>query len=255
MAAGRARKSATRAVEWLVAILGGLVFSAILVWLLRGPSTPEAPPPPVQAPAPASIIAAPQTPSPAPEAPPPTLEKLKLRGIMARPGQTAAAIIETADGRQRLYHVGSTILPGVTVERIDPTTVIIQTGSQHQSIRFGDAPPAAVQTGPGTPESFDERQGTSADLATSSNDYRISMKANRFGNETRGFAIKDPARMPIFRRAGLQPGDIVKSVNGITLISEEKIIDLPDELAGSREVRIVFERNGTPQAVTVRIAR
>ena len=258
MPAGRAGKPATRPVEWLIAILGGLAFSAVLVWLLRG-SAPVTPPPPTAPQAVVPLIGSgaevpPFSPAPM-EAPPPSLDKLKLRGIFSRPGQAAAAIIETADGQQRLYRVGSTIIPGVRLARIDPAAIIVQTTSQLRSLGFGDEPPVQVMATHDAPDSLRDRLGTTGDLATASNSYRLGMKANRSGNETRGFAIKNVSGMPIFQRAGLIQGDIVTSVNGIGLISEEKIIELPGELAGSNEVLIMFERGGKRQTVTVKIAR
>ena len=111
-----ARASTPR--EWGIALLAGLGLSALLVALWRGPdpeAVANAPVDPVAvAPLPPVVTAA-----PVPIIPPVPVTGYHLRGLIARHGTTATAIVEDGDGHQRLVRIGSQLGPGLVVNTIN----------------------------------------------------------------------------------------------------------------------------------------
>lgn len=248
MPAAEPRQTTPR--EWAVAIGGGIALSAVLVAVLRGGD--EAPtaalPPAVVQPvaAPPPLPPAQATLSP-PASPPAVAPKLILRGIVERPGG-AAAVIETGDGRQRLVRVGGQVAPGVRLEQVMRSSVALSVGAARQVLRFDGADAAAEPVAPAVPPAV-------AGLAGSVNAYRLGMEASRRGGRIRGFSVVDTARLPLLQQAGIRPGDVVLAVNGAPLVSEEKLMELPSEVAGAYRVEISFERGGQPMSATVDVQK
>lgn len=222
--------------------------AAVAVWVLRGSPAEDAAP--VVAPAALPVPEATSAPQIAAPSPPvtaaPSLAGLKLRGLIVRPGSPSAAIIETADGQQRLVRSGGQVTPGVSVESVGGSGVVIVAGGQRQTLAFdaglaarADSAPPAVQPGSTRPS-----DATSAD-------YRIGLKAQKSGATTRGYAVVDISRLPLLRRAGLQAGDIIVSINGSGLQSDEKLIELPQEIRSNTSVEVIFERDGRQKKTVI----
>ena len=246
---------AARATSWrelAFAVVAGLGLAGLLVILWRGPD-PDPGPPVVASAAPAapflpastvSAIAAP-TPASATGA-----AGYQLRGIIARPGATAGAIIEGGDGRQHLVRVGSSLAPGLHVTAITATKVTLTGADGERTLDFGDHSPATAAA-----DNPIATSATLAGLAASVSDYRTGLRPRLIGGLTRGFRIVDTSRLPIFRKAGLQAGDIVLTINGNGIDSEEKIMELPAEINGANAVDIIYERAGNRQSSHIAIAR
>jgi general secretion pathway protein C len=249
---------ATTPREWAIALVAGLGLSAVLVTLLRGgdaeapavevTSTPIAPPapfikPPVPfvAPPPAAVAAVAAT-------------GFRLRGVIARPGAAASAIIEGGDGRQRLVRIGIKLAPGLVVTAIDAGGLTLAGAGGDQRLDFGDRrseSPAA--TASAMPETTDV--ATLASLAASISDYRTGLDPRKIDGLTRGFTLVDASRLPLFRKAGLQAGDVILMVNGTAIDSEEKVMELPAEINGAKAVEILYERSGKRETASIPIAR
>nr|WP_310523893.1 type II secretion system protein N [Polymorphobacter sp.] len=235
-----------------MAIGGGLMLAGVLVWFLRGPAPEERA---FEAPVLVAPVEEARVLAPALVAPPLSLSGLVLRGIFQRP-DGAAAIIEQG-GRQRLVRVGSEVMPGVRVERIGGHSVTLVAGSARQELAFADAPAAGDAAGVADLAAVSTATASAplAGLAASVADYRIGLKARKADGRIIGFELVDAARLPLFRKAELRAGDVILSVNGNALQSEEKIIDLPNEVAGAYSAEIIYLRDGKQQASIVNIDR
>jgi type II secretion system protein C len=241
-----AEARATTRKEWALAILGGLALSAMLVLWLRPPSAPVAPqqmaPPPAPPPAP-PVAQSTQTTSP---------PGLKLRGILAR-GGGGSAILEDEGGGQRLVAVGRFAAPGWRLAALSPTSATLEaeSGAVHM-LQFeagesgtGTAPLAAPKDLKATPQS----------LAATSTAYRLALRPVAGETELEGWTVQTPETIPLFRLAGLQPGDTLLAINGQPLFSEEKVLELPSEIAGANAVDVEFRRNGQKATVRVTLVR
>jgi general secretion pathway protein C len=175
---------------------------------------------------------------------------MTLRGLMVRPGAAASAIIEMSDGRQRLVRAGSGLGNDQRVESIDAGGVVISGPGGQQMLAMPDSPARA-----GSATASRAFSAPLTALAATANDYRLAMKPRKAGGQTTGFIVTDVARLPALRMAGMMPGDVLISVNGSGIISEEKLMEMPAEIAGAYAVDVVFERAGQQRRAVVKIER
>lgn len=218
--------------EWAIAICGGLALAAALVAILR--PAPDAETPPAPAPAPPPVAAPPVTgPAPPPASPLAAAagNDLKLAGL--RTGPDGGMAIIALGGRQYRLTPGQRLPGGLTLRRTEPGRAILSGPAGEQVIAFADAPRASA--GPALPPGGDPTP------------WRLAL--TRAGG---GWQLGRLDTLPMLARAGLRTGDILISANGQELLSEEKIIELPQELAANGQLVLQFTRNGRPQEARVK---
>lgn len=206
------------------------------VELARAPPSAVAPPPspPLVPPPPAAPAA--------PSADPTAVSSLVLRGVLGGGPNGGAAILSSADGSQRLVRVGRPVLPGVTLKEVGIRHALLSTPSGDMRLEFNKAAefqaapaPAAAAVAPAPGSEGRERDTLQ---------YRIGLEPRRQDGRISGFTIKPGAELPVLTRAGLRPGDVLVAVNGQPFESEEKVLELSNEIAGSYEAEFTFERAG-----------
>nr|WP_315474523.1 hypothetical protein [uncultured Sandarakinorhabdus sp.] len=216
--------------EWALAIGGGLALSAGLVWVLRGggdeapPASLPPPPPPVIASPPPPVAAAVSAPS-----------DLALAGLRAGPDGGMAIVV--AGGKQYLLRPGRALPGGMKLLRVEPGRAILTGPSSEMVLAFADAAPAMA--GLATPPGGDPTP------------LRLALSPLREQGRLVGWRLKSLAGLPALARAGLKPGDVLLSANGAELISEEKVMELPQELAANGRLQIVYRRGNTQREAVV----
>ena len=216
--------------EWALAIGGGLALSAGLVWVLRGggdeapPASLPPPPPPVIASPPPPVAAAVSAPS-----------DLALAGLRAGPDGGMAIVV--AGGKQYLLRPGRALPGGMKLLRVEPGRAILTGPSSEMVLAFADAAPAMA--GLATPPGGDPTP------------LRLALSPLREQGRLVGWRLKSLAGLPALARAGLKPGDVLLSANGAELISEEKVMELPQELAANGRLQIVYRRGNAQREAVV----
>lgn len=269
--------------EVAIAAAVGAALVALAVVALRGAGQggvepAPAPPPPgapvmptgdLAAPAPSpagDAITAPAPvadPAPPPEqaaaaaaASPTALGGLRLRGVLG-----GAAIIELPGGRQMLARVGRSVAPGVVLAGVGRDHVLLEAGGQRLKLGFGEGaaaavagPPAATSAPPRTPAAAGPVVPGLAEAAREAGRaYVLGLRPVEVNGRTTGFRVEPGTRMPGLAEAGLQPGDIIRMVNGVDFTDEERVMELGDEIAGSYELIVEFERGGQRLTRTVAV--
>jgi general secretion pathway protein C len=214
------------------------------------PATP--PPPVVRAAAPA-----------APALTPADISGVSIQGVL---GGHAAIIAD--GGVQRRVAIGQPVRPGMTLAAVGRDHVIVARGGEALHVplaRFGA--PAAVTVVPETSvvsEKDEVAEPSRAEPVLSRADYAGAMRKRQLiafqlgldpvqsGETTIGFRITNVESMPLFKAAGLADGDIVTAIDGNGLNDEEKIIELPDELAQAKRIRIDWQRGDGRRSSIVR---
>ncbi len=217
--------------EWALAIGGGLALSAGLVWALRGGGD-EAPPASLPPPPPPPVTAAPPPPPAAAVSAPPDLA---LAGLRAGPDGGMAIVV--AGGKQYLLRPGRALPGGVKLLRVEPGRAILAGPSGEMVLAFADAAPA--MTGPATPPGGDPTP------------WRLALSPLREQGRLVGWRLDSVAGLPALARAGLKAGDVLLSANGAELISEEKIMELPQELAANGRLQITYRRGNARREAVV----
>lgn len=183
-------------------------------------------------------------------------EGLTLTGVAG-----SGAIFSFADGSQRFVSRGRDVAPGVTLQAIRLRDVILASTTTNYRLGLGGTavpiqPPAIAptQAAPGSAPQLvvpgAARNPLGGPLITSAQQQRMgqqfaaALEPRRNGSSVSGWTIKPGANLPALSQAGLQPGDVLLSVNGEAVLDQEQIAGLPQQIANSHRVEFEFERNG-----------
>lgn len=239
-----AGRAASTRQEWAIAIGGGLALAAALVWLLRGQAGESITSAPVTASE--APMAAPTRPAIAPTAtmstpagvaqPDLAQPDLALAGL--RTGPDGGMAIVAAGGRQYLLRPGRTLPGGLRLLRVEPGRAILAGPAGEQVLAFPDAaqstaPPPVPPGGDPTP-------------------WRLAMTPLRGAQGLEGWRLTSLAALPLLARAGLRSGDVLLSANGAELMSEEKIMELPQELAANGQLLLRVRRGSQVTEIMVK---
>ncbi len=195
----------------------------------------------VVVPAPVATRAGPPAlPAPEPEqaaAAVPDLSGLRLHGLTA-----TGAIIASSTG-QRLVRLGREVIPGVTLSEVRQHHALLTTAAGRFELGFLGLADAAASV-PATSPTQRTVMASAPARRTEVLQYRFGLAARRDDGRITGFAVRSGADMPSLQRAGLRAGDVLVGVNGQTFDSDEKVMELATEIAGSYTAEFEFERNG-----------
>jgi hypothetical protein len=216
------------------------VVAAAYAWLSASPA-PEAP---AAAPAPAPVPAAPALPL---EAAPPAepmvwADGLLLYGVSGS-GGNAAAIIGSRLGGQRVVRVGSDYRPGLKLAEIGLDHAVLQSGAGAVRLELSRYAASGSARATAALPAEDERKIEAAVLR---NILKPVMANDRIG----GYALRAGESLPQLIRAGLQPGDVITSVNGSQL-DEERMSELAWQMGNAAKTEFVFIRNGRKMRASV----
>jgi general secretion pathway protein C len=179
---------------------------------------------------------------------------LKLFGVRLDSAMGGgSAIIATPDGVQSSFAMGEEIVPGVKLKRVAFDNVTIDNGGREETLFLdqsipaqtaGDTPPpAAVATATAVPPAG----GGAINPASFTTD--IGFVPRTAGGRVTGFALNPKGAGTAFRNAGLQPGDVLVSLNGNPVRSVEESIAAVSETPNGGVVTLQVERGG--QTVTL----
>lgn len=216
---------------------GGLVVAVLLIYLLWPDGDPgsQAGPEPLAQPVVAAAAPPPPPPVPAP-APLPAADpgQLRLFGILGR-----GAVIAGADGNQRYVPLGREVAPGLRLVRLEVRHAVLAVAGGE--IRLGFDGVAQAQAPP--PGQAAAAPAGEAALRDRTRQYRLGLAPRMAGGRVTGFAVRPGAELPELARAGVQPGDVIVSVNG-SVLDEERMLELAWTMANSNRVDFEVERGG-----------
>ena len=186
--------------------------------------------------------------------------QMRLFGLRSDGAGGGSAIIGLADGRQLSVAVGETIEPGLTLQSVGSDHVVLARGSSLSRLIFTDLPVGAAAPPPPPPVAQTVTpQPAPAPSRGTVDPARLmaeaSLRPRMQGLRLNGFTIADGGDGSVLDAAGLQPGDVILAVNGVTLDSPARIAALRGQLANASSAEIRFERDGAAQTTTIRTGR
>lgn len=202
---------------------------------------------------------------------PETNLRLKLRGIVAMQSELASrALIEASNGKLESYAVGMSIPGGAKLHSIHADRVLLKRGGRLETLRLEkdkiadtSAPASATpsyRTLGSAPRIIDSK--TAAKLSnireTLLNDpskasQYLRVQPARSNGAMKGYRIYPGRNRELFKQAGLRPGDVVTSVNGVSLDDPGKGFQLLGDLSSARQLSLQIERGGQTQSVSVNL--
>ena len=182
---------------------------------------------------------------------------LTLFGVRFSGGAGGSAIIAGADGRQASYAIGDEVAGGGVLRSVGFDYVELDRGGQVTRIVLpplaggAAAAPAAASSTPSVnfaPRAVGRPVGATRLLAES------GLRARERDGRVEGLEVPAGGGSDTLRQAGLEPGDVLLSVNGQTL-TPESAAGLQGSLSGASQAVISVERDGAVRTITVPIRR
>lgn len=203
---------------------------------------------------------------------PDTNLRLKLRGIvMMENPSLSRALIEPSNGELLSFATGMDVPGGAKIHRIHADRVLLKRAGRLETLRLekeqiadtGIAPSKAtpgVRSVGSAPRIIDS--GTAAKLSgireellndPSKASQYLRIQPARANGAMKGYRIYPGRKRELFKEAGLRPGDIVTSVNGVALDDPGKGFQLLGDLSSAQQLNLQIERGGQTQSVSVNL--
>lgn len=192
---------------------------------------------------------------------------LELIGTIAG-GPEALAVIKSG-GEIDFYHIGDPVADNARVVRIERLRVYIENSDSTVSIlRLDESTADAGSSPPSISDAVDTPQKAGGEGINQVNDtsWRISSeRAEQIRSnistvvrqarvepvvakgQTQGFVVKYIQPGTLLTEMGLKRGDVIKQVNGVTLDSPEKGLQVFQQLRESKSMDLSIERNNSPK--------
>jgi general secretion pathway protein C len=179
---------------------------------------------------------------------------LRLKGVIApTPGTEASAIFSTGSGKDIAVYLGREVQPGVKLVEVDPDHVVVSRAGVRERIdletRRAGTGPAGV---PGRPAGFKLNVARSG-----ANSYSLSRKElddalrdpgqlNYLGQigmpQGGGVRMEQAPAGSLAQKLGLQPGDVIRKVNGQAVASAGDLARLYTQFATLSSVQAEVQR-------------
>ena len=199
---------------------------------------------------------------------------LKLFGIRAdQASGRGSAIIGLPNGMQSSVSVGEAIMPGVTLKAVafDHVT-ILRNGAEEQVFLDQSTPATVIAPPPPTTASLAAIGVTppppvapgsanpllpppSAPVAASALAAGARLAPRIGQNGVNGFTVEAQGDGSALRAAGIQPGDVIVSVNGARVENAADATRIQQQLGRSGEATVIVERGGNEVPVRVRVVQ
>ncbi len=196
--------------------------------------------------------------------------KLRLVGTLIGSGTLSGAVLEdTAKKTQKFYHVNDAVIPGkVSLAHVQKASVILKVGNSYGILkaRFtaeDDGGQAVAVGGTSSPHGIrklDSNHWLIEARAVHSavrNLNQLMMQAravpNMVGGKPNGFRIVEIQPGSLYQEVGLLPGDVIESINGMSMNDPQNFMKALSTLGTATEVSIDLVRNGAPQTFNYQV--
>jgi len=199
----------------------------------------------------------------------PTRLPLNLRAVfVSTDPRQSTAIISERNNAGKLYNAGDMLPGSAKLASIEATRVILSRAGSREELAFKSdfkakkgiqaatiAPQQAAQTSPAAPANPESNalQQINAQLAQDPDETLKKMGVSR--SSEGGYRIGSTANQPFLAQSGLQPGDVVLSINGRPLgdINVDRLA--LTNLANAGSVSVELLRNGQTLTIKTRIPK
>jgi general secretion pathway protein C len=209
-----------------------------------------------------------------------TTTSLILRGTLAESDPKAGiAVIADAGNGERSWRVGEQVAAGVRLVSVYADHVVVAHDGVEETLKLARdtslAPAESASRAPGSAAGRAGAAATSNPAATTTATTRVTAPANwqqtvdhlrqnpaelmkrvqvvpvLDGGKLSGVRLSTGTDAALLNQIGLQPGDVVTSVNGTPIDSIERGQQIMSSLGSASSVRVTVLRDGKPTDVTV----
>lgn len=192
---------------------------------------------------------------------PQTQMNLVLSAVFATndPAKGLAIIGESA-AAANVFSVGDAVRPGTKLHAVYADRVILDRGGRLEALALPTQSLAGVQltrAPPPRPASaqFTDRLRRMAETNPSAFAEVVRPQPVFANGVQRGYRVYPGRNRQQFARLGLQPGDLVLSINGTPLDDPQRGMEIFNTLGASDRISVSVERNGQTQELTLNTAQ
>ena len=208
----------------------------------------------------AHLFGVPPTTTSGPQQAPETQMNLVLSAVFAAedPAKGLAIIGESAQSA-KVYAVGAAVRPGTRLQAVYADRVILDRAGQLETLALPrqSAAPLAVSQ-PATPPASSQFADNLRRIAENNPTAfaQVVRPQPVFANGVqRGYRVYPGRNRQQFAQLGLQPGDLVLSINGTPLDDPQRGMEIFNTIGTSDRVNLTIERNGQTQELTLNTAQ
>jgi general secretion pathway protein C len=199
----------------------------------------------------------------APEDAPPSQANLVLSAVFAANDPTKGlAVIGESPQSAKVYAVGSMVRPGTRLHSVYLDRVILDRNGQLETLslpRPSTAGLAITRTAAATPRPGGGQFADNLRRIAETNPTAFAEVVRPqpvFANGVqRGYRVYPGRNRQQFAKLGLQPGDLVLSINGTPLDDPQRGMEIFNTIGTSDRVTVTVERNGQSQELTLNTAQ
>ncbi len=206
---------------------------------------------------------------------PDTRLNLKLRGVMASSNPAIArAIIADGKGREDAYAVDDQLPGNAVLKEIHADRIILEYRGRLETLRLpkeadilangvggkravtgGRRPVTAISSSTADTGALlrQYRDALMTDPQSVMDLVRAEPVRDRATGKLKGYRIRPGRDRQLLSRFGLRAGDVVTSVNGITMDNPLKALELMRDVSSLSQISLEVERNGAPQSFSFQI--
>ncbi len=225
-----------------------------------------------------AVPAQPELPPVSMEPPPPTLRLHATAATGGPENPRSTAIIENsaAQTAQKIsaYYLGQPVTDDLVLKEVYPRKVILENPAKNSLSELlmaeadekpsqavpalgGRQPRQPIQTAQNTDAIALDRNAVAEELATYDyadvvNTLNPEMAEDENGNVS-GITSSNFAAVPLAAEVGLQNGDVINTVNGIKIDSDQKLMEIFTKVSNASTFRLGITRNGSPQMLTFKL--
>ena len=194
---------------------------------------------------------------------PETSLSLVLRGVVASPNpKTAAAIVADSSGNEQFYLVGQALPGGAVLKEVHRRRIVFSRDGRLETLRL---PKESLQGGSDdTSGSDDGTVGVAPQAGALLQRYRDQFLQNpeSLANLLQGEPYWDNGRLIGYRlrpgrdprllaQFGIQNGDVVTAVNGVSVVDAAGRLELLRKLPVATQVNLDLLRDGQPVTISI----
>lgn len=248
-----------------VCVIGAAWFAAKAAWILMSPApmtAEDAAPATVDLAAAAAIFGGTATGTGSPLAR--SSGGLRLKGVVApTPGETAGAIFNTGAARDVAVPLGGEVQAGLKLVEVNRDHVIVTRAGVRERIdletRAAALPGASAGPQAGGFKLSVARGGSNAftfarkDLDNALKDPQQMGYLGRIGQGTNGVRVEDAPAGSLARKLGLEPGDVLKRINGQAVNSPGDLARLYQQFSTLAQIQAEVLRGSSTVQLTYNI--
>jgi general secretion pathway protein C len=190
---------------------------------------------------------------------PQTQMNLVLAGTWASddPSKGFAFIGESANAA-RMYGVGKAVRPGTVVHSVFADRVILDSNGKLEALvlpRSANLPQIARPAPRPTTNPVTENLRRMAETNPAAFSEIVRPQPVFANGVQRGYRVYPGRNRQQFAKLGLQPGDLVLSINGTPLDDPQRGMEIFNTMGASDRVTVTVERNGQPQELSLNMAQ